>query len=140
MTREASTLLIVHDAQGVFAGVGIHDPFAVPDVVRVLTLTQIVPARVGRRTDGTYLVGAQLTDAEAQGEQLVIKSPIEDGRIEDWDAMKALWYVPPPHAGTTSSLSCRCIPRTTPSSPWSASRCRSRARPPSAPRRSSSSS
>lgn len=34
MTREASTLLIVHGAQRVFAGVGIQDPFAVPDVVR----------------------------------------------------------------------------------------------------------
>lgn len=33
MTREASTLLIVHDAQRVFASVGIQDPFALPDVV-----------------------------------------------------------------------------------------------------------
>lgn len=33
MTREASTLLLVHDAQQVFAGVGIQDPFAQPDVV-----------------------------------------------------------------------------------------------------------
>ncbi|KAI3628118.1 hypothetical protein CBS14141_002119 [Malassezia furfur] len=79
MTREASTLLIVHDAQRVFAGVGIQDPFAV------------IPARVGRRADHTYLVGSALTDAETRGEELTIRYPIENGRVEDWDALKALW-------------------------------------------------
>lgn len=52
---------------------------------------QVVPARVGRQADGNYLVGAQLTEAEAQGAALTIKYPIENARIEDWEAMTALW-------------------------------------------------
>ncbi|WFC98648.1 hypothetical protein MYAM1_001379 [Malassezia yamatoensis] len=83
MTREASTLLIVHDAQRVFAGLGIQDPFGAPDI--------IVSARVGKKNDGTYLVGSSLTDAEADGEQLHIRYAIENGQIEDWQALKALW-------------------------------------------------
>ena len=32
MSRDASTLLLVHDAQQIHAGVGIQDPFTRPDV------------------------------------------------------------------------------------------------------------
>lgn len=71
---------------------------------------------MGRRADHTYLVGAALTDAETRGEELTIRYPIENGRVEDWDALKALWYVRrTSHTGTTSSRSSRCTPHTTPS-------------------------
>lgn len=92
MAREASTLLLVHDAEQVFAGVGIQDPFAVPDLVGFGTY-QIIPARVGRRvSDRTaFLVGQALTDAEAANEALEIVSPLQNGDIQDWDALEALW-------------------------------------------------
>ena len=88
MSRDASTLLLVHDAQQIHAGVGIQDPFTRPDVS--------LDARVGRRSDG-YLVGDALAQAEAAGESLAVTYPIENGEVQDWAALEALWYVAHAH-------------------------------------------
>ncbi|WFD29205.1 hypothetical protein MSPP1_000211 [Malassezia sp. CBS 17886] len=85
MSRETSTLLLVHDADQVYAGVGIYEPFRRPTV----TLT----ARAGRkRSSNTWLVGAALDDAVASApDDVHVVYPLQDGDVRDWDAMVALW-------------------------------------------------
>ncbi|WFD33855.1 hypothetical protein MCUN1_000678 [Malassezia cuniculi] len=81
-TREARTLLIVHSAQRVFAGIGIADPFLRPTIS--------LPAFVGRATpDGPWIVGDELSNA--QGDVQVI-SPIVDGDVTNWEALAVLWH------------------------------------------------
>lgn len=40
-----------------------------------------------------YLVGSQLDDALAAGQDLVVSYPFADGTIEDWVQAEALWCV-----------------------------------------------
>ena len=42
-----------------------------------------------------YLVGPQLDDALAAGQELVISWPFADGEIKDFMQAEALWYVCP---------------------------------------------
>ena len=42
-----------------------------------------------------YLVGHQLDDALAAGQELVISWPFADGQIKDFMQAEALWYVAP---------------------------------------------
>ena len=42
-----------------------------------------------------YLVGPQLDDALAAGQELVISWPFADGRVSDFMQAEALWYVRP---------------------------------------------
>ena len=84
-TREAHTLLLVHDTKRIHAGIGISEPLLRPDVT--------VEACVGRReANGPYIVGEALVQAVTQGEAVEIIYPITDGDVNNWDALEALWY------------------------------------------------
>ena len=84
-TREAHTLLLVHDTKQIHAGIGISEPLLRPDVT--------VEACVGRReANGPYIVGEALVQAVTQGEAVEIIYPITDGDVNNWDALEALWY------------------------------------------------
>lgn len=84
-SREAHTLLLVHDTKQIHAGIGISEPLTRPDVT--------VEACVGRReADGTYLTGEALMRAVGEGDTVDIIYPISDGDVSNWDALEALWY------------------------------------------------
>lgn len=42
-----------------------------------------------------YLVGSQLDDALAKGEDIVISYPFADGDVKDFTQAEAIWYVEP---------------------------------------------
>jgi actin-related protein 9 len=48
-----------------------------------------------------YLVGPQLDDAIAAGQDLIISWPFAEGEIKDFMQAEALWYVAPPHTRET---------------------------------------
>ncbi|PKI85947.1 hypothetical protein MVES1_000619 [Malassezia vespertilionis] len=89
MSREANTLLVVHDAQRIVARVGIQEPFQRPEVD--------ISTRVGRRSAadnaerGAYIFGDALDKAVAADEAIDVIYPFLDGDVQDWDALAALW-------------------------------------------------
>lgn len=40
-----------------------------------------------------YLVGAQLDEALANGQDIVVSWPFSDGDVSDWAQAEAIWYV-----------------------------------------------
>lgn len=46
-------------------------------------------------TVNDYLVGAQLDEALAAGQDVVLSWPFADGDVRDWTQAEAIWYVGP---------------------------------------------
>jgi len=45
-----------------------------------------------------YLVGAQLDEALAAGQDILVSWPFADGDVRDWTQAEAIWYVHSPYA------------------------------------------
>lgn len=111
--RDSSIVLIETGRTSVKAGIGLYDLLKIPSVeiqarvavrpeTRLLSqdpsastsraqsvLPQFHPSPSAKVTD--YLVGAQLDEALAAGQDLVVSWPFADGQINDWVQAEALW-------------------------------------------------
>ncbi|KAI0629163.1 actin-like ATPase domain-containing protein [Trametes polyzona] len=96
--RDSTVVIIETSRTSIRAGIGLHDLLHLPTID--------IPARVGlRRTPGSqngddapssakvtdYLVGAQLDDALAAGQDILVFWPFADGEVSDYTQAEALW-------------------------------------------------
>lgn len=93
MSYRESTVVIIETGRTVVrAGIGLHELLKIPATE--------VQARVGLRIEGEsssspsvtdYLVGTQLNEALAAGQDIAISWPFADGGINDWTQAEAIW-------------------------------------------------
>ncbi|KAI0350678.1 actin-like ATPase domain-containing protein [Trametes cingulata] len=94
--RDSTVVIIETSRTSIRAGIGLHDLLRLPSID--------IPARVGlRRSPSTstktpnsakvtdYLVGAQLDEALAAGQDIIVSWPFADGDISDYTQAEALW-------------------------------------------------
>ncbi|KAL1943075.1 hypothetical protein VTO73DRAFT_4746 [Trametes versicolor] len=102
--RDSTVVIIETSRTSIRAGIGLHDLLRLPTVD--------IPARVGLRRNGAtqngddgpstskaptsskvtdYLVGTQLDEALAAGQDIAIYWPFADGQISDFTQAEALW-------------------------------------------------
>ncbi|KAI0031289.1 actin-like ATPase domain-containing protein [Vararia minispora EC-137] len=92
--RDASVAIIETSRDSVRAVLGLHELLKTPSVAGPSAPTSRAPSR-GPPSDtpkvNDYLVGAQLDDALAAGQDIVVSWPFAQGRIDDWTQAEALW-------------------------------------------------
>ncbi|KAE9399863.1 actin-related protein [Gymnopus androsaceus JB14] len=89
--RDASVVVIETGRTVVRAGLGLHELLKTPSVIIQARVGLGKNANASNASVNDYLVGTQLDDTLAAGQDIAISWPFADGGIKDWTQAEAIW-------------------------------------------------